>query len=80
MERGQTHALPLSHSVEENEHVVFIFLPRFVVVYYTECVNQGVHTLSIPHIGENCMCEVINNRVRGVFTRMRQTTLDTLQD
>lgn len=65
MERGQTHALPLSHSVEEN-NVVFISPSYFVVVYYTKCVNQGVHTLSIHHIGENCMCEV-NNRVHGVL-------------
>lgn len=50
------------------------FSPFFFgeIVYYTKCMNWGIHTLSdhlsIPHIGEKCMCEVSNNRMHCLYS------------
>lgn len=50
------------------ENISYDYFPSFFgkIVYYTKCVNWDIHTLSdhlsIPHIGENCTCEVRNKR------------------
>lgn len=80
MERGWIHALPQSHSVEEKEHDVFIsfsfpFGGEFVC--HTKCVNWATHTLSIPYIGENCMCEVSNSSMHCFYQNETNNTGNT---
>lgn len=69
-----------SHSVEERRHRWCLFLSLFFgeIVYYTKCMDWGIHTLSdhlsIPHIGEKCMCEVSNNRIHCLYSNETNVT------
>lgn len=78
MERG-FRFISQSFSGGETTLVVFISLPFFgEIVYYTKCMNWGIHTLSdhlsIPHIGEKCMCEVSNNRMHCLYSNETNVT------
>ncbi len=56
----------------------FLFLFSAGFVYYTECVNWGVRTSSnhssIPHEGENCMCEESNNSMHCFYSNEADDT------
>lgn len=78
MERGlDSCSTSQSFSGGERTSVAFILLLFAVFfscaefVYYAKRVNWGVHTLSkhlsIPHIGENRMCEVSNNSMHCFY-------------